>query len=156
MIAVNSGKQTLFISRFLIGVVLALNVQCAVLFIVTPAVFAPGFELSGVAGESIVRGMGILFLMWNVPYLIALTNPLARRWSLIEATAMQAIGLVGESLMVFSLPAGHAALRMTGLRFILFDAGGLVLLVLALYLTGRVKILRNGVPAGESARINSG
>lgn len=156
MIAVNSARMTLIASRVLIGVVLALNVQCAVLFIATPAIFAPGFELTGVAGESMVRGMGILFLMWNVPYLIAFTNPLTRWWSLIEATAMQAIGLAGESLMLIALPVGHEALRMTGQRFILFDGGGLVLLGLALYLTGRLKTGGIDVPAGESARSNSG
>lgn len=156
MITVNSTRKTLITSRVLIGVVLALNLQCAVLFIVTPAVFAPGFELTGVAGESMVRGMGILFLMWNVPYLIALIHPLARRWSLIEATAMQAIGLAGESLMLMTLPVGHEALRMTGQRFILFDGGGLVLLSLALFLTGRMKIWNNDVPSGESARSSSG
>jgi len=138
MIAVNPGRQIILLSRVLIGVVLALNVQCAVLFIATPAVFAPGFELRGIPGESMVRGMGILFLMWNVPYLIAFINPIVRRWSLIEATVMQGIGLAGESLMVLALPAGHAVLRMTGLRFILFDGAGLVFLTLALYLTGRV------------------
>jgi len=46
--------------------------------------------------------------------------------------AMQAIGLVGEALMMQALPqTGHEALRATGERFVRFDAAGLLLLLLA-------------------------
>ncbi len=48
-------------------------------------------------------GMGVLFLMWNVPYAVALWHPLRHRISLYEALAMQAIGLLGESLIYLSL-----------------------------------------------------
>jgi len=37
----------------------------------------------------------------------------------------QAIGLAGETWMWLTLPAGHAALWTTGLRFIAFDGAGL-------------------------------
>jgi hypothetical protein len=44
---------------------------------------------------------------------------------------MQVIGLLGESLMLVGLTAGHAALRATGLRFIAFDGVGLGILLIA-------------------------
>lgn len=126
-----------WISRFLIAVVVFFNLQAAIIFLIDPSTYAPGFEVSGVAGDALVRGTGILFVMWNVPYLVALTDPLRRRVSLYEAIAMQSIGVAGESILLATLPAGHAALRMTAWRFIAFDAGGLVLLVIALVFTMR-------------------
>ena len=37
----------LWLARLLIGIVLFWNVQCALIFMLAPATFAPGFELSG-------------------------------------------------------------------------------------------------------------
>lgn len=119
----------LWLARLLIGIVFFFNVQCAVVFLVAPQVYAPGFELAGASGEGMVRGMGILFLMWNVPYAVALWHPLKHRLSLVEAFLMQAIGVVGESLLLLGLEPGHEILRQSVARFILFDGLGLALLL---------------------------
>lgn len=117
--------------RVLIGLVFFFNVQCAVAFLLNPAGYAGGFELTGTAGEAAVRGMGILFLMWNVPYALALLHP-RRHWvSLNEAVVMQIIGVVGESLLLITLPEGHAALRVSIGRFIVFDGSGVIALLAA-------------------------
>jgi hypothetical protein len=79
-----------------------------------------------------VRGLGVLFLMWNVPYALAAWHPIRHLTSLKEAVAMQAIGLVGETLIWLGLPAVHVLARGTVLRFIIFDGAGLLLLGLAL------------------------
>ena len=129
----------LWISRLLIAYVLFVNVQSAVLFLLQPEAYAPGFELSGAAGTDMVRGMGLLFLMWNVPYAVALSHPVRRRISLYEALVMQAIGLFGETFLLMSLPSGHAALVDSVGRFILFDGIGLGALVVALFLTINLK-----------------
>jgi len=50
--------------------------------------------------------------------------------------AQQAIGLAGETWMWITLPPGHATLWTTGLRFIAFDAAGLVAMGLAFRLLG--------------------
>ena len=121
----------------LIGLVLFFNLQCALAFIGTPGLYAPGFELEGTAGRALVQGLGILFVMWNIPYLVAVWHPRKQRTALFEAIAMQATGLVGESLLLAGLPAGHPALQATATRFILFDASGLLLLCLAAWITGR-------------------
>ncbi|MBN2549228.1 MAG: hypothetical protein JXB15_08730 [Anaerolineales bacterium] len=122
-------------ARLLIGLVLAWNVQCAILFLWSPQAFAPGFELSGATGEGMLRGIGILFLMWNVPYAVALLNPSRYRVSLYEAIAMQSIGLLGESALLLTLPAGHMALHSSVLRFITYDGIGLAALILAAWIT---------------------
>lgn len=128
-------KHSLLIARILIGIVTFFNLQCAAVFLVYPTRYAPAFEVSGVPGASFVSALGILFLMWNVPYLFALTNPLKYRTSLIQAVIMQAIGLAGESILFLNTPASHALLRQTTLRFIIFDGGGLFLLLLAFLIT---------------------
>lgn len=127
-------QKNLWLARVFIGTVTLFNVQCAVVFLLTPQQYSAGFEVSGVAGEALVRGMGILFLMWNVPYVVAFWHPVRMRVSLYSAAAMQAIGLIGESWLFIRMPEGHAMLRQTALRFIVFDAAGLILLGAAMAL----------------------
>ncbi len=118
-------------SRVLIGMVLFVNLQCSAAFLAFPERYAPGFELFGAPGDAAIRGMGILFLMWGVPYAMALTDPIRRRVSLFEAVAMQSIGLVGETILLATFPDGHVMLASSVTRFILFDGAGLGALLLA-------------------------
>jgi len=129
----------LWIARVLIAVVLFWNLQCAVAFLAFPEGYAPGFELEGEPGSVAVRGMGILFVMWNVPYVVALWHPLKHRCSLVEAIVMQALGVVGESWLWATLSPGHDALRLTAWRFTLFDGIGLVLLLITLWAARRLE-----------------
>jgi hypothetical protein len=127
------------LAQILIAIVVLLNLQCALAFLISPADYAPSFELSGIPGELSTRGVGLLFVMWNIPYLFALTNPLKRYVSLIESMIMQGIGLIGESIFRLNLPAGHVNLSSSLNRFIFFDAGGLVLLLIAWLLVHKQK-----------------
>lgn len=123
------------IARALIGMVLFFNLQAAFVFIFNPAAYTTGFEVSGVPGEKLVQGMGILFLMWNVPYIFALIHPVRNRISLLSAIIMQAIGVASESILLATLPAGHSMLERTAMRFIVFDGVGLILLGIAWTIT---------------------
>ena len=125
------------LARILIGVVILFNLQAAAVFLLWPERYTTSFELEGAVGEAMLRGLGMLFVMWNVPYVVALWNPTRQRISLYEALAMQTIGLVGESIIYFSLPSTHTLLRASILRFIGFDALGLVLLAVAAWITRR-------------------
>lgn len=127
-------RTRIWIARALIGVVAALNLQAAVAYLINPRVFSAGFELSGVPGAAAVAGVGILYLMWQVPYLFALINPARRRISLLEAILMQTIGLIGESWLLGTIGSEHAVLRASIIRYIVFDGGGLVLLAAAFFL----------------------
>ena len=122
-------------ARLFIGMVTALNLQAAFLFIVSPGKFVQAYELSGTAGEAAVRGVGVLFLMWNVPYLFALQNPIRYRLALYLSLLMQFIGLIGESYILSTLSAGHVILRNSIFRFIVFDGAGLLFLITAYLLT---------------------
>ena len=131
-------KKRNWLARGLIGLVFFFNVQCALAFLANPGAFTPSFELGGAAGDGMIRGMGLLFLMWNVPYAVALWNPGQNRRSLVEALVMQAIGVVGESLLLLTFPAGHPLVRASVERFIVFDGGGLALLLAAFISLGSV------------------
>lgn len=131
----------------MVGIVTFLNLQAAFLFLLWPEDFYQGFELIGEPGIALIRGMGLLFLMWNIPYLVAMWHPLRHFTSLVEAVVMQAIGVLGESLLLLALPGEHPVLESSVMRFIYFDGGGLVLLLTALILVwtlkrGKLKIIK--------------
>jgi hypothetical protein len=121
----------IWISRLLIGMVTAWNLQAAFIFIFSPGAFVRAYELSGEAGEAAVRGVGVLFLMWNIPYLFALFDPIRFQLALYFALLMQLIGLIGESYILSTLSTEHVGLRNSITRFIAFDGMGLLLLALA-------------------------
>jgi len=128
------GDLRLWTARILIGLVVLWNLQAALAFLAAPGQYAAAFELAGEAGQAAVRGVAVLFLMWNVPYLVATWQPRRNRPALGEALGMQLIGLIGEGFIFSTLGPGHAALGASILRFIAFDAAGLVLLVAAFVL----------------------
>jgi hypothetical protein len=123
------------LARACIAVVVLFNLQAAFVFMLFPERYISNFELEGVVGSVMLRGLGLLFVMWNIPYVVALWHPIRYRISLYEALAMQTIGLVGESIIYLSLSAIHDLLRTSILRFIIFDALGLILLISAAWLT---------------------
>ena len=123
------------LARAAIGMVILWNLQAAFGFLLWPAQYIESYELQGIAGQAALRGIGLLFVMWNVPYLVAFWHPMRNRVSLFEALAMQTIGLAGEGLIFLTLPVVLGALRTSILRFILFDTLGLILLVFAALLT---------------------
>ena len=129
-----SQKWFIWTSRLLILIVLAWNLDAAISFIMAPAAYLSGFELGGVPGEIAIAGTGLLFLMWQVPYIFALINPKKYRLSLIEALIMQTIGLVGESILLSKISNEYALLQVSITRFIIFDGIGVMLLTIALAL----------------------
>jgi len=127
-------RLALWVTRLMVGTVFFFNVTCALAFVTRPDRYAPGFEVGGVPGRALVRGMGILFLMWNATYPPVLIRPDRHRTLFAVILAQQAIGVAGETWMWATLPAGHTALWNTGLRFIIFDGAGLVGMAVAFWL----------------------
>jgi hypothetical protein len=118
-------------ARLAVGAVFVMNVWCALAYLGAPDAYAAGYGLSGYTGRAVVRGFAILFLMWNATYPPVIWQP--RRHTTLFAIVLvqQLIGLVGEVLLLRSLPAEGAALRAIGTRFVVFDGGGLVLMLAA-------------------------
>ena len=127
-------KITLWIARLLIAAVTVMNLQAAFQFMLRPQDYTAGFEMTGIAGGAMVQGMGLLFLMWNIPYVFAAIHPARNFVSLVEAVIMQIIGVCGETLLLLGLPGEHPVLEASVKRFILFDGVGLVVLLAALIL----------------------
>ena len=128
------NNHPLLAARVLIALVLGWNLQCAAAFIISPQAYMGGFGLEGGAGKQMVRTLGLLFVMWNVPYAFALADPIRNRVSLIEALLMQSIGLVGETLILLLGGPYPALIQAAITRFMLFDGVGLVLLAAAFLL----------------------
>ncbi|MBW6466867.1 MAG: hypothetical protein K0B06_10210 [Brevefilum sp.] len=123
-----------WVARLLIAVPLFWNLQAALQFMLRPQVFVPAFQLEGVPGRAAIAGYGILFLMWQVPYVFALLHPVRFKISLWQALIMQAIGVVAESILLSTIPLDYSLLRGSILRFIIFDGAGVLLLVAAILL----------------------
>lgn len=128
------SKSVVWISRILIAAVTVMNVQAAFQFMLTPQNYAYGFEMTGAAGDAMLRGMGLLFLMWNIPYMFAAYHPVRHFISVVEAVIMQFIGVTGETLILLGMPEGHPLIEASVKRFIIFDGSGLVFLAVAMLL----------------------
>ena len=120
-----------WLARLVFTVVFILNISCAIQFIVNPGSFAGAYELEGIAGEAAIRGLGVAFLMWNATYPAFIVSP--RRFMPLGAVilAQQAVGLLGETYILFSLPEGHTMLSASITRFIIFDGAGLAAMLIA-------------------------
>lgn len=128
-----------WLSRLAVAAVFAVNLHCALSFVVAPERYMGGFELAGVPGTAAVRGLGIAFLMWNTTYPLVIWRPRRHLALFGVVLAQQAIGLVGESWLLATLQAGHGSLASSVMRFIAFDGAGLVLMgatFAALLMTG--------------------
>lgn len=126
-------------SRVLIAAVTVMNLQAAFQFMLRPGDYAYAYEMTGSAGEAMMQGMGLLFLMWNIPYVFAFIHPLKHFISLIEALIMQFIGVAGETLILLGMPENHPQLEASVRRFIVFDGVGWILLLVALLLAYPIK-----------------
>jgi hypothetical protein len=144
----------LWIARLLIGIITAFSLQAAFSFILSPDRFMYAYELSGAAGEAAVRGAGILFLMWNVPYLFALLDPIRYRLALYFAVLVQLIGLIGGIYIFSTLPVELEILINTILRFIIFSGTGLLLIGIAYFLVRDSLPYQYGQNLGINARLN--
>ena len=117
-----------WIVRICFTFVFVVNVHCALSYIINPAAFAPGFDLPLETGSVAVAGMGVAFLMWNATYPAFIVSP--KRFTILGWVILiqQIIGLVGETIIYFSLTASSHMAAMSIQRFIAFDALGLVLM----------------------------
>ena len=115
--------------------VLLWNLSAALPFILAPEIYSGAFELSGIVGAVLTRSIGVLFIMWVIPYFPVLRDPERYRVCLVIILVQQLIGFTAETWMALTLPSGHGALLATGKRFFAFDAAGMVLLAGAWLLT---------------------
>ena len=128
-------NSRIWIARALIALVFAINVQCALQFILWPGAYTGAYQVEGASAEAMVRTVGICFLMWNATYPPVIARPDRYRVLFGVVIAQQTIGLVGESLLLTTLQPGLEVLAGSIMRFVVFDAAGLVLLAIAFALS---------------------
>jgi len=131
-----------WIARLLVLAVFAVNMYCIIHFIFFPDNFLSAYELSGVPGRAALQGIGVAFLMWNATYPLVIIRPDKHRVLYIVVIAQQIIGLAGETFILLTLPGVHDVLASNILRFIAYDAGGLVLLVIGFFLSRKTAELK--------------
>ncbi|MBQ9069302.1 MAG: hypothetical protein IJ131_09665 [Eggerthellaceae bacterium] len=129
MPAVHNTMQ--WISRALVVLVFASNMYCAISFVVNPASFVDAYQLSGEGARAAIAGIGIAFAMWNVTYIPLIVFPYKYRAVFGIVIAQQLVGLAGEIWIYQGLGLSQAILASSIMRFIVFDAVGLVLLIIA-------------------------
>lgn len=127
------------IIRILYGAVFISNMICIVAFIIRPEDFVYSYQVYGSAGaEAAIRGIGIAFAMWNTTYPFFIIKPQKNRTLGLVIIAQQIVGLVGELCLISGLDDSLEILSRSLMRFVYFDAGGLVLLII-----GYVLLLKN-------------
>ena len=119
-----------WVCRICFTIVFIVNIHCAISFIVDPGPYAWNFGLRGDSGHFAVRA----FLMWNATYpvFIALPNLFKVVGGIV--LAQQLIGLIGESLLLPYLPHASFLFAASIMRFIEFDAFGLLIMTIAFVL----------------------
>lgn len=133
------GSARAWAARIAVGAVFFMNVQCALQFVLSPERYTAGFQLTGVPGATAISGLGIAFLMWNATYPLVMWDPGKHRTLYAVVLIQSLIGVIGETWLLLSLPAGHPEIAASLTRFIVFDGGGLVLMAAAfLMLRGRI------------------
>lgn len=133
-------NKTRISASILIGIVFIFNIQAGIDFYFNPGKYSAAYELSGIPGDISVAGVGLLFIMWNVPYAFALWNPVKNTISLVQATIMQLLGVIGETALLYRFSAQDFPYLSNSIkRFIYFDSAGLILLLLAGFLIYRNK-----------------
>ena len=118
--------------RVCFAFVFVVNVQCALGFALTPEAYLSAYELAGVPGRVAAQGIGVAFLMWNCTYPLVIWKPQRHTTLAGVVLAQQVVGLIGESAIRASLPAGHDLLASSIDLFIAFDAVGLLLMGVSL------------------------
>lgn len=126
--APQSVKVAAWAVRLCFAFVFVVNMQCALGFALTPEGYMGAYELAGVPGRVGIQGIGIAFLMWNCTYPLVIWQPQRHRALAGVVLAQQIVGLIGESAIRATLPAGHDLLASSIDLFITFDALGLALM----------------------------
>ena len=144
-LAKRNGTWRLWVARIFIFAVFACNMQCVYSFTVHPEDAIAAYQLAGLGAEPVARSIGISFLLWNCTYPLPIFKPDRYRTIFGIVVFQQAIALLLEIWLLFTLGPEQQILANAIIKFIRFDAPGIVLLGLAFFLsrpskTGQTKV----------------
>jgi hypothetical protein len=122
-------------ARLCIVCVFAWNMSCAISFIIDPSQGTVGYELSGVGAIAAIRGMGVIMLMWNISYIPLIYKPSRFRCMFVVVIIQQLIAVAGDMYVVLFDASSASMLYDSVTRFLMFDIAGIVLLIIAYFLS---------------------
>lgn len=123
------------LARILYLAVFISNLICIVAFITNPSSYIYSYQVAGAPGAvAAIEGIGIAFAMWNVTYPFFIFSRRNNSTLGLVIIVQQIVGLVGELYIRAGLSEDCAVLADSIMRFIWFDAGGLVLLIIGFVL----------------------
>lgn len=126
--------------RILYLAVFVSNMICIVAFIAAPSDYVNSYELKAATGGiAAIEGFGVAFAMWNTTYPFFIVNPRRNKTLGLVIIVQQVVGLAGELYIRAGLPATCTVLADSIMRFVWFDAGGLVLLIAGYLILRRYK-----------------
>ena len=125
----------LWFARILILFVFTCNMECVYSFMVHPENAISAYQLAGLGAEPVARSIGISFLLWNCTYPLPIYKPDRFRTVFGIVVFQQAIALILEIWLLFTLTPAQHILAQAIIKFIRFDAPGIVFLSLAYFLT---------------------
>jgi hypothetical protein len=120
-----SHYSRLQLSRAAVGIVLFLNIQCAVQFLASPQITRRVLNFQEHGRNSYSR-YGNLIPYVECALCFCLNPPVKYRISYFQAVIMQFIGLLGETFLWIVIPSENALIAANISRFIIFDGTGLV------------------------------
>ena len=130
-----SVRKAAWLARIAVLIVFILNVMCAIQFIAEPMRYAAAYGLPATQDSAaMVAGLGVAFLMWNVTYPAVIFSPRRFRALYVVVLIQQLVGLIGESFIWWRLinaGLGSGLMAAGIMRFVIFDAGGLVIMLAA-------------------------
>lgn len=126
-----SEKIRSIVAGVLYAAVFISNMICIIAFLTHPEDFINSYEVNGSNGAvAAIQGFGVTFAMWNVTYPFFIFKPKKDRTLGLVIILQQIVGLAGELFIKHGLPEGLTRLPGAITRFVWFDAGGLVLLII--------------------------
>ena len=88
------------------------------------------YELYGEVGRATLRGIAVLFLMWNVTYPFVILHPVKNIIVYRIVLIQSLIGVLGESWILNTIREVAPVLAESIFRFVLFDGMGLLIMLI--------------------------
>jgi len=130
----HNGAWRLWLARILVLAVFACNMECVYSFMVHPERAIAAYQLAGLGAEPVARSIGISFLLWNCTYPLVIFKPDRYRTVFAIVVMQQALALILEIWLLFTLGPEQQILAKAIIKFIRFDAPGIVFLSMAFYM----------------------
>lgn len=129
----------LIVAKTLYLIVFISNMICIIAFLTDPEGYIYSYQVKGSLGAiAAIQGFGVAFAMWNVTYPFYIFSRKNNKTLGLVIIVQQVVGLIGELYIQSGLSSECEILYDSIERFVFFDAGGLVLLLVGFVIAKNV------------------